>query len=418
MTGSERLAEMPRPPLTYRITSRQWLLIDVAAAVLAMLVITFGLRVVHGPRVAVPSAGVAVVTAAATLPVAVRRRWPLPVFAVVAAATAAATAVGRDPLGGDLMLGMAAYMAAVRLPRGTALAALVAAEAAILAGLLLAAATGPAQHAYLHSLLAAAAMWFVGAGVRERRRYRAGVAEQETQRQRAAADRARHALQEERLRIARELHDVLAHSLSVVTVQAGIGRRVGAARPAEALRALRSVEEASRGSLDELRRLLCLLRSDDEPDGPAAAGGHGPSAALAPAPGLGDLDSLAAQVRRAGTPVLVNLAGDVTTVPAAAALTAYRIIQEALTNVVRHAPGAQAAVHVGIGPAGVRIGVTDTGPAAAAAGPPGGDGHGIVGMRERAGIFGGVLEAGPLPAGGFQVSAFLPVPAVAPGQAA
>jgi len=423
MAASERLAEMPRPPLTYRITPRQWLLIDVAVAAAAMVVITFGLRVVHGPRIAVPSAGVAVVTAAATLPVAVRRRWPLPVFAVVAAAVAAATAVGRDPLGGDLMLGMAAYMAAVRLPRGTALAALVAAEAAILAGLLLAAATGPAQHAYLHSLLTAAAMWFVGAGVRERRRYRAGVAEQETQRQRAAADRARHALQEERLRIARELHDVLAHSLSVVTVQAGIGRRVGAARPAEALRALRSVEEASRGSLDELRRLLCLLRSDDEPDAPVAAdagaGGQGPSAALAPAPGLGDLDSLAAQVRRAGTPVRVDLAGDVTAVPAAAGLTAYRIIQEALTNVVRHAPGAEAAVHVGIGPAGVRIRVTDSGRVPAAAGPAGaGEGHGIMGMRERAGIFGGVLEAGPLPAGGFQVTAFLPVPAVAAGQAA
>ncbi|HEY7276946.1 MAG TPA: histidine kinase [Trebonia sp.] len=423
MAASERLAEMPRPPLTYRITPRQWLLIDVAVAVLAMVVITFGLRVVHGPRIAVPSAGVAVVTAAATLPVAVRRRWPLPVFAVVAAATAAATAVGRDPLGGDLMLGMAAYMAAVRLPRGTALAALVAAEAAILAGLFTAAATGHAQHAYLHSLLAAAAMWFVGAGVRERRRYRAGVAEQEAQRQRAAADHARHALQEERLRIARELHDVLAHSLSVVTVQAGIGRRVGAARPAEALRALRSVEEASRGSLDELRRLLCLLRSDDEPDAPVAAdaraGGPGPSAALAPAPGLGDLDSLVAQVRRAGTPVRVDLAGDVTSVPAAAALTAYRIIQEALTNVVRHAPGAVAAVHVGIGPAGVRIRVTDTGRGPAAAGPPGAsEGHGIMGMRERAGIFGGLLEAGPLPAGGFQVTAFLPVPAVAAGQAA
>jgi signal transduction histidine kinase len=423
MTGSERLAEMPRPPLTYRITPRQWLLIDAAAAVLAMLVITFGLRVAHGPRVTVPSADVAVVTAAATLPVAVRRLWPLPVFAVVAAAVAAATAVGRDPLGCDLMLGMTAYMAAVRLPRGTALAALVAAEAAILAGLFTAAATGHAQHAYLHSLLAAAAMWFVGAGVRERRRYRAGVAEQEAQRQRAAADRARHALQEERLRIARELHDVLAHSLSVVTVQAGIGRRVGAAHPAEALRALRSVEEASRGSLDELRRLLCLLRSDDEPDEPVAAdaraGGQGPSAALAPAPGLGDLDSLAAQVRRAGTPVRVDVAGDVTAVPAAAGLTAYRIIQEALTNVVRHAPGAEAAVRVAIGPAGVRIRVTDTGRVPAAAGPAdAGEGHGIVGMRERAGIFGGLLEAGPLPTGGFQVTAFLPAPAVAAGQAA
>ena len=138
---------------------------------------------------------------------------------------------------------------------------------------------------------------------------------------------------------------MLAHSLSVVTVQAGVGRRVGAARPAEALRALRSVEEASRGALDELRRLLCLLRSDDDPGQPgsvaASAGTPGPAPALAPAPGLHDLDSLAALVRAAGTPVLVDVTGDATAVPPAAALTAYRIVQEALTNVVRHAPGSR-----------------------------------------------------------------------------
>lgn len=413
---------MPRPPLTYRITPRQWLAVDIVAALLAMIVITFGLRLVHGPRITVPTAGVAVATAASTLPVAVRRLWPLPVFVVVAAAVAVLTAMGRDPLAGDLMLGMAAYMAAVRLRRRVALVTLMAAEAAVLAGLLTAAATRHAQHDFLHSMLVAAAMWFVGAGIRERRRYREGLSEQEAQRQRGEADRARHALQAERLRIARELHDVLAHSLSVVTVQAGIGRRVGAARPDEALRALRSVEEASRGSLDELRRLLCLLRSDDEPDetGIAAvgAGAQGPPPALAPAPGLSDLASLAAKVRRAGTPVLIDLAGDPTAVPPAAALTIYRIVQEALTNVVRHAPGAEAAVRVGMGSAGVRVLVTNTGRGQPAACPAGSDGHGIVGMRERAGIFGGTLEAGPLPGGGFQVAAFLPVPAVTAGQVA
>ena len=353
MSGSDRLAAAPRPPLAYRITPRQWLAVDVAAAAAAMLVITFGLRVVHGPRFVLPTAGVAAITVAATLPVAVRRLWPLPVLAVVTVAVAALTAVGRAPLTSDLMLGMAVYMAAVRLPRTAAVVSLVATEAAIVAGLLTAAATARTQDVMLHSMLAAAAMWFVGYGVRERRRYRAGLAEQAAQRQRAEAEHARHALQEERLRIARELHDVLAHTLSVVTVQAGVGRRVGAARPAEATRALRAVEEASRGALDELRRLLCLLRSDDEP-GDAVAG-------LAPAPGLGDLGSLAAMVRDAGTPVLVDLTGDVTALPPVASLTAYRIVQEALTNVVRHAPGAEATVRVGIGLAGVRIEVTDSG---------------------------------------------------------
>jgi signal transduction histidine kinase len=406
MTGSNRLTEGPRPPLIYRMAPRQWLTVDVVAAVLALLVITFGLRLLHGPRFHLPTPDVALVSAAATLPVAVRRLWPLPVLAVVTIAVALLTAVGRALLTSDLMLGMAIYMAAVRLPRASAVVTLVATEAAILAGLLTATVTAHAQNDMLHSMLAAAAMWFVGTGVRERRRYQAGLAQQAARRQLTEAEHAQHALQEERLRIARELHDVLAHSLSVVTVQAGVGRRVGATRPAEALRALRSVEDASRGALDELRHLLCLLRSDDEPDD----GTLGPAPALAPAPGLGDLDSLAAKVRAAGTPVRVDLTGDVTALPPVATLTAYRIVQEALTNVVRHAPGAAATVRVGIGPAGVRIRVTDTGPAPRAAVlPGGGEGHGIVGMRERAAIFGGTVDAGALPHGGFQVAAFLPI---------
>jgi signal transduction histidine kinase len=432
MRGSDHLTEAPRPPLTYRITPRQWLAVDVVASVLAMLVIAFGLRVWHGPRFVMPTAGVAVASVAASLPVAVRRLWPLPVLAVVTAAVAVLTAVGRAPLTSDLMLGMASYMAAVRLPRLRAVVALVAAEAAIFAGLLTAAATAHAQNVMLHSMLACAAMWFVGAGVRERRKYQAGLAEQEAQRQQAETERGRSALQEERLRIARELHDVLAHSLSVVTLQAGVGRKVGAARPAEALRALRSVEEASRGALDELRRVLCLLRSDDEPDEtPAIKAGPGVPArgpALAPAPGLGDLDNLAAVVRTAGIPVRVDLTGDATAVAPTAALTAYRIVQEALTNVVRHAPGAEAAVRVGISHDGVRIRVTDTGrdPWAGTARLADGDvtvrnktgGHGIAGMQERAAIFGGTLEAGPLPGGGFQVAAFLPAAPAAAGRVA
>ena len=323
-------------------------------------------------------------------------------------------------------------------------------------------------------MLAVAAMWFVGVGVRERRTYQAGLAGQAAEQHRAEADRNRHAIQQERLRIARELHDVLAHTLSVVTVQAGVGRRVGRARPAEALRALSAVEEASRGALDELRHVLCLLR--DEPasatsqdasgTGAIRPGGDGQDAwgvgtredtgaALAPAPGLGDLETLAAMVRTAGTPVRLDVTGDVPTVPPAAALTTYRIVQEALTNVVRHAPGARAAATVEIGAAGIRIRVTDTGDASLGLGLPGlpdsGEppaeppvpdrprtglsgtasatlrpsggiyapgGHGIMGMRERAAVFGGTLDAAALPGGGFQVTAFLPVQAIATGRVA
>ncbi|MBO0805206.1 MAG: sensor histidine kinase, partial [Nocardiopsaceae bacterium] len=144
----------------------------------------------------------------------------------------------------------------------------------------------------------------------------------------------------------------------------------------------------------------------------AGPGDAGPELPLAPAPGLGDLEDLAAMVRSAGTPVSLEVTGDTATVPSAAALTVYRIVQEALTNVVRHAPGAQASVRVRVGDDGVRIGVTDTGPGTgqgprhtAGRGPR----HGIVGMRERAAAFGGTLEAGAAPGGGFGVTAFLPV---------
>jgi hypothetical protein len=178
MPGSNRVTEIPRPPLSYRITPRQWLAVDAAAAVLTMFVMMFGLRLLHAPRFAVPPAGVLAATVAASLPVAVRRLWPLPVLAVVTVAVGYLTALGRAPLTSDLMLGMAIYMVAVRLPRTAAVTTLAAVETAILAGLFTAAATAHAQQVMLHSMLAAAAMWFVGVSVRERRRYRAGLAEQ------------------------------------------------------------------------------------------------------------------------------------------------------------------------------------------------------------------------------------------------
>ena len=404
-----------RPPLADRITGRQWVAIDVGTALLFALALTFSVRFFRVPHLVMPDGPRLAASLAASLPVAVRRAWPLPVLAVVTAGVGVLTAYGLAPLGTDLMLGMASYMAAVRLSRPVATVALVGTEAAIGAGLLTAAATAHSQSVMLHSMLAAAAMWFVGYGVRERRRYRAGVAEQQRRWRAEESERGRRAVQEERLRIARDLHDVLAHTLSMVAVQAGVGRRVGTSRPAEALQALRVVEESSRGALDELRRILCLMRGDEgaaRQDGPPE---ELPAAVLVPAPGLGELEALAAMVGSAGTPVALSVTGDVTAVPPAAALTAYRIAQEALTNVVRQAPGARVSVLVGVGADGIRIRVTDTGqaegappaatrPAAAAAQ------HGIVGMRERASAFGGTLTAGAMPGGGFEVAAFLPVP--------
>ncbi|MGO8888734.1 MAG: sensor histidine kinase, partial [Streptosporangiaceae bacterium] len=404
--------------LADRLTPAQWRAIDAVAAVIVAMSVVFDLRMLHGFRFEIPTAPIGTLGAAATLPVAVRRIWPLPVLAVVTTSVAALTALGHAQLDVDVMLGMAIYTVAVSSRRPVAVAALIGTELVIVCGLLAAAAAarGPADTA--HSLLAAGALWFVGDGVRERRRYLAEEAAQrqqkEAERERAEAERGRLAVREERVRIARELHDVVAHSLSVVTFQAGVGRKVGAARPVEALLALRAVEVTGRGALEELRRILGLLRDDD---------GEGPS--LVPAPGVADLGELAGTVRGAGIPVALAVTGDAAALPPAASLTVYRIVQEALTNVVKHARGAQATVRVRAGSDGVLITVTDNGRGAAEGGEVAGTlvtdesaRHGLVGMRERAAAFGGTLEAGPVAGGGFRVSAFLPLPGLAAGQVA
>jgi signal transduction histidine kinase len=404
MAAGKDVADVPRPPLVDRLTAGQWRAVDVGAAVLAAGVVVFDFRLFHGLRYQVPTLPVALLGVAATLPVAVRRNRPIPVLAVVSAAVSALTALGRAPLDVDIMLGMAAYMAAVRSSRRVALAALAGTELIILAGLIAATASSHSQADTTHSMLAAGAMWFVGYGVRERRRY---LAEEQAQRERAEAERGRLAVREERVRIARELHDVVAHTLSVVTFQAGVGRKVGATRPAEAMLALRAVEVTGRSALEELRRILGLLR-DDEAEQPS----------LAPAPGVGDLDELASTVRAAGIPVAVMVTGQTAALPPAVSLTVYRIVQEALTNVVKHAGDAEASVRVRLGPDGVLVTVSDDGRGTAMPGAPGAARHGIVGMRERAAAFGGTLEAGPAPGGGFRVRAFLPVHGLTAGQVA
>jgi signal transduction histidine kinase len=386
----------PRPPLADRLTPAQWLALDAVAAVIVALWVVFDLRLRHGFRFELPQAWFGALGAAVTVPVAVRRVWPIPVLAVVTTALATLTALGRAELDMDIMLGMAIYTVAVTSRRPVAVAALAGTEAVLICGLIAASAGahGPADK--VHSLLAAGALWFVGDSVRERRRYLAARREQEAERQ---AEHGRLAVREERVRIARELHDVVAHTLSVVTFQAGVGRKIGATRPAEALRALRAVEVTGRSALEELRRILGLLRDD----------GEAPS--LVPAPGVGDLEELAGTARAAGIPVALAVTGEVEALPPAASLTVYRIVQEALTNVVKHAPGARATVRVQAGRDGVLITVDNDRGTGGPAGPKPGDGarHGLVGMTERAAAFGGTLDAGPVAGGGFQVTAFLPL---------
>jgi signal transduction histidine kinase len=290
--------------------------------------------------------------------------------------------------------------------------------------------------------------WIAGYSMRQRRLYAQMLQEQATS----------SAVAEERLRIARELHDVVAHSMSVIAVQAGYGQYVIDSSPADARDALGAIQATSRDALEEMRRMLGVLRqqdaasapavtappavpgtaapaalpaaaaaaaaareaAEDAPGAPAAARGPmGMSAPLAPAPGLARLGRLIERTNGAGVQVSLECSGEVRAVPAGVDLSAYRIIQEALTNVVKHAGGgAHCVVSLDYGEEDLHIRVTDDGGGSlvlSPASPRGlgvpvaGTGHGIIGMRERANLCGGDFTAGALPGGGFEVNATLPL---------
>jgi signal transduction histidine kinase len=332
-------------------------------------------------------------------------QWPaLGVLAACAALTGVAMASGIAPLYAAVLLGLAAYLVASRLPRRLSLPAVAAAAAALGAALWYAAyarINAPLAAEAVEGFLPLAAAWFVGDAVAVRRRYLAGLAEQAERERVAEAERARQQVREERVRIAGDVHDVVAHALAVITVQAGVGRRLMARRPEEAASALESIEAIGRTAQHELRVVVGLLREEGIGD-----------TERAPVPRLADLNELAQSVRASGTPVELRMAVTGQQLSRALELTAYRIVQEALTNIVKHAPSAHAAVDVAVSGTGVRIEVTDDGNAGLRHDRPESmPGHGIAGMRQRVGAFGGSLAAGPCPGGGFRVLAEIPVEA-------
>ncbi len=234
--------------------------------------------------------------------------------------------------------------------------------------------------------------WLIGNSIRQ------AHARAELVRAQAAAQTA----MAERLRIARELHDIVAHSIGIIAIQAGSGRRVFDARPDEARDALATIEATSRETLSGLRRMVKGMRNADPEPGPGQA-------PLDPAPGLADIDRLAATTLDAGVQVDVDWHGSREPLPADIDLSAFRIIQEAVTNVVRHAGTGQCQVCIGQQDGHLSIEVTDSGRGGSVAGT----GYGITGMRERATLLGGDFSAGPRPGGGFRVTARLPLPAPA-----
>jgi signal transduction histidine kinase len=375
------------------------------------------------------------------VPVALRRRAPVPSFAAALAACLVIIALGGQIIPGPVLpLALVIYMVAAASPVTLAATALGAALAVLTIQGLVLSVTGFGSGNALAAGLVLVICWVVGYGARQRRAYAVHLREQA----------ASAAVTEERLRIARELHDVVAHSMTVVAVQAGFGEYVFDSQPGQAKAALAAIQTVTRDALTDMQRLLGVLRqaapvspaaletSTAGPESPTAeqptpaaitgpvageAGGAGAAASLAPAPGLADLDRLASATAGAGVRVDIRRSGEARQIPPGTDLSAFRIVQEALTNVVKHSGASRCVVAVDYGPGLLSLEITDPGhcPGDGAASPvrsngsaafPGA-GHGLVGMAERVSLCGGQFSAGPLPGGGYGVRAHLPLPPAA-----
>ncbi|UBU13917.1 sensor histidine kinase [Nonomuraea gerenzanensis] len=372
------------------------------------LVLLLGYALVDppGPSSWLPPWAAWPVAAAMSLPVAFRRRWPQAMLITAATAAVLATAAGAVAAGAIWIFFIPAaltlYLVATTTPPAR--------SAAFLAGCLSGAAVAvlvfytqvlptlppalertelppywPVEGGTIGVFMSAA--WGIGVMVR---RQRGLVA-------RLAHHRAEAAVADERRRIARELHDIIGHSMSVIAVKATVANHVADLHPQEVRAAMTVIEQTSQSTLTEIRRVLGLLRSDGDPHD-----------SWAPVPGLADLSDLARQATSAGVDVNLHVPTDAA-LPSAVALSAYRIVQEALTNVVKHAAPTRCSVTVTLDSGQAVIEVRDSGPRTQREPRPTSlGGHGLIGMRERATMFGGTLTAGPHTDGGFHVVARLP----------
>lgn len=342
-----------------------------------------------------------VFTVAEVLPLLWRRRHPWPVFLAVAVASALQAVAYDEPAVGQLAFPVAVYSVARWSPRWQGVTALLVGYAGALVAAtrwLFGFGVGDltvgnlAPYTVTIGAIVTAA-WALGWAAQSRERYVASLVARAEQAERMAEREVELAARDERSRIAREMHDVVAHGLSVIVVQADGARYAAAKDPTVAVGTLETISTAGREALTEMRRLLGLLREGDT--------------GVAPQPGLDDVRHLVDEARAAGMRVAADLPEPAPDVPDGVGLAAYRIVQEALTNVRKHA-GPDAAVDVRVAvDRDVAVDVRDDGRGAAARAD--GRGLGLVGMRERAAVHGGTLEAGPAPGGGFAVSARLPL---------
>lgn len=335
-----------------------------------------------------------------SMPIAWRRRNPMKVLYVTGTAITIYSLLGYHDSSSGLGIFVAFYTVAAHEPRRRATIAAAITATGILISFAAYAAldsmtgwTSSLTATYLSFGLA----WLIGDNLRVRRAYTRELENRAAELEREREDKAAQAVAEERARIARELHDVVAHYVSVMVVQAAGARRIVDKDPQAAKVALEAVEMAGRTALAEMRRMLEVLRADDT--------------GMGPQPGLGEIDRLIANVRDAGLPVEFAIEGSACCLPAGMDLAAYRIVQEALTNTVKHGGRASARVTVCYTADTLEIEVVDDGRGAAAQllSAADGGGHGLIGMKERVALFGGVLEAGPVLTGGYRVFARMPI---------
>lgn len=408
--------DLPALPLK-RLQPVHWIVIDCVCAALLLLVYV-ELKAAPFLR-GIPQWAAAAVIVVAVAPAALRRYRPRAVLALVVAAGAVATALSSSPVP-PLAVAFVTYVIPLRFPRRGALwllgGTLLMTAAGLAAFAVIRHAGGPetgtvgkAAGLLLEGGLLITVAWLAGYSVQQQRGQAANRREHAAQRAREQLAEARRARSEERLEISRELHDVVAHTLSVIAVQAGVASYVIGERPEEAARALTSIEQTSRSALNEVRALLGVLR-DGETGARNGAGPGARDAVLVPAPGLGDLSSLVARAGEAGVRVDLTVRGERRELPGGLDLAAYRVIQEAVTNVIKHAAAGSCRVTVAYQEGTLTLEVTDSGSAPAAAGrelPVAG--NGIIGMRERAAMYGGEIQAAPLPGRGFRVAARFPL---------
>ncbi|WP_418961545.1 sensor histidine kinase [Streptomyces tritici] len=409
------------PPL--RPTRRAWQFDALVALVLGITTVYYGIdnagvvvvrEIAPGVRHVMPRpsgpGGLAFMVTLAVIAsgaLALRRRYPLAVLCVVTAATLATPqSVMRLTFYAFVI---AVYSAAVYSPyRVATLAALP--LSVILVGTTGSSVTPIVPNEYI-ALLILVPMAVAAVGVRtwklrtDEGRARLSALEREQ------AEALRRAVEHERARIARELHDVVTHNVSVMIIQAGAARTIMKSSPEQAGEALLAVEAGGRAAMTELRHVMGLLTMPDDGEGTDAEADLADTAAeLAPQPGLDQLETLVGRVRDTGLPVGLTVTGSPRPLPPGLELAAYRVVQEALTNTVKHASGATAAVTVEYGPERLRVEVTDTG-GDRGAGAAAGSGRGLIGLRERLSVYGGTLNTGRRLTGGYRVEALIPLEA-------